>query len=112
MNTGVILPVAEAWLRYDGHRAGKGIAPTTKDAQYWLTTVMVPEARELLRRESRDKDRDKVFAGERAAKLGVAPKPEDSRKAFRERDDWAKTAGPPDPATAERMRKLMGGLGR
>jgi hypothetical protein len=62
MNTGVALPACEAWLRYEGHRAGKGIEPTAKDAQYWLTTVMVPEAREVTRRASRDADRDAKFA--------------------------------------------------
>ncbi len=108
MGTGVSLPAVEAWLRYEGHRAGKGIAPTTKDAQYWLTSVMVPEAREILRRDARDKDRGEQF---RRDKLGVAPKPQDSSKVFRERDAWEQNAGPPDPATALRMKKLLGGVG-
>ena len=109
MGTGVELPVSEAWLRYDGHRAGKGIAPTPKDAQYWLTTVMVPEARELLRRAARDRERDAAF---RRDKLGTAPKPENSRKQFQAHDDWQREAGPPDPETQARMRKLLGGVGR
>lgn len=108
MGTGIALPVAEAWLRYDGHRAGKGIAPTAKDAQYWLTTVMVPEAREVARRNARDGERTQAFVQQRS---GPEVKPQDSRKQFREREAWEREAGPPDAATAERMRKLLGKVG-
>ncbi len=63
MATGEKLPADEAWLRYDGHRDGKGIAPKQKDAQYWLTTVMVSERRKARddahHREQRDKDFDR-----------------------------------------------------
>ncbi len=113
MQTGERLAAGEAWLRYSGHRAGKRIEPTQADAQYWLTTVMVKEVKaareEATRRGARDTARDEQF---RRDKLGVAPKPQDSRKEFAEREDWQKTAGPPDPETAARMKKLMGGVGR
>lgn len=63
----VRLPSAEAWLRYDGHRATKGIQPTAKDAQYWLTSVMIAERRkardEAHHREKRDAEFDKRRAG-------------------------------------------------
>jgi hypothetical protein len=76
MNTGIALPVGEAWLRYDGHRQGKGLPRTQPDAQYWLTTVMVPEAREVLRRATRDKDRDAKFdRDKRFAKEGPEKPP-------------------------------------
>jgi hypothetical protein len=65
MNTGVSLPVGEAWLRYDGHREGKGLARTQPDAQYWLSTVMVPEVREAARRAARDRERDAAFSRDR-----------------------------------------------
>ncbi len=108
MGTGITLPVAEAWLRYAGHRAGKGIAPTAADAQYWLTTVMVPEAREVTRRSASDDKRTAAFVQQRS---GPEVKPQNSRKAFAERDEWERTAGPPDPETAARMRKLLGKVG-
>lgn len=76
MATGVALPPAESWLRYDGHRETKGMARTPSDAQYWLTGVMVPEARELLRVAARDKDRDAAFReGKRFAKEGPEKPP-------------------------------------
>lgn len=75
MSTGVTLPPGEAWLRYAGHRADKAKAISQPDAQYWLTTVMVPEAKEVLRRAARDKDRDAKFdRDKRFAKEGP-PKP-------------------------------------
>ena len=112
MNTGVELPAPEAWLRYDGHRAGKGIAPNAKDAQYWLTTVMVPEARKVQREVSREKERDATFAKSREqAREPAESRPRDSRTTFRERDEWERSAGPPDPDTAARMKKLIGGVG-
>lgn len=111
MNTGVTLAPGEAWLRYDGHRAGKGIAPTVRDAQYWLTTVMVPEQREVKRRESRDVARDAGFKAERAALLPKAPKPENSTKLFKEREQWARDAGAPDPEAQARLNKLLGKVG-
>ena len=76
MTTGVELPAGEAWLRYDGHRDGKGLARTQADAQYWLTTVMVPEQREALRRAVRDRERDAKFKpGGRAAEPDRPPPP-------------------------------------
>jgi hypothetical protein len=52
MDTGEKFAAPEAWLRYSGHRATKGIAPNAQDARYWLGTVMVPEARKERRAES------------------------------------------------------------
>lgn len=76
----VRLPAMEAWLRYDGHRAGKGLAPSQKDAQYWLTTVMVAERRkardEAHHREKRDRDFD---AKRRFAKDGPEKPPAPTR---------------------------------
>lgn len=81
MNTGEALPAGEAWLRYDGHRHGKGIASNARDAAYWLTTVMVGERRkardEAHHREKRDADFD---AKRRFAKEGP-PKPPPISKA-------------------------------
>jgi hypothetical protein len=52
MDTGEKFAVPEAWIRYSGHRATKGIAVNPQDARYWLGTVMVPEARKERRAES------------------------------------------------------------
>jgi hypothetical protein len=52
MDTGERFAAPEAWLRYSGHRATKGIAVNAQDARYWLGTVMVPEARKERRAES------------------------------------------------------------
>lgn len=108
MGTGVELPAAEAWLRYGGHRAGKGIAPSQRDAQYWLTSVMVPEVREARRRDARDAERTKAIV---ATKVGpeVKAQPE-ARKLLREREAWEREAGPPDPETAAKLRALTGGV--
>jgi hypothetical protein len=51
-DTGERFGVAEAWLRYAGHRSGKRIAMNERDAGYWLGTVMVPEARKERRAAS------------------------------------------------------------
>lgn len=51
MATGERLERAEAWLRYDGHRANSTKARSQRDAQYWLTSVVVKEAREGRQRE-------------------------------------------------------------
>ena len=59
--TVVDLRVPDCWLRYAGHRAEKGKKPSANDARYWLTTVMVPEAREATRRAARDRERDARF---------------------------------------------------
>lgn len=66
MNTGVDLPGGEAWLRYAGHRAGKGLVADQRDALYWLTTVMVPEARKTLTEDARQRERDAKFDRQRA----------------------------------------------
>lgn len=57
----VDLRVPDCWLRYAGHRGEKGKKPSANDARYWLTTVMVPEAREAVRRAARDRERDAKF---------------------------------------------------
>jgi hypothetical protein len=51
-DTGEKFGVPEAWIRYSGHRATKGVAVNERDASYWLGTVMVPEARKERRNES------------------------------------------------------------
>lgn len=56
MTSGVDLVVGEAWLRYRGHRENKGIAMKASDAKYWLTTVMVREARQDLAKRSAASD--------------------------------------------------------
>lgn len=52
MDTGEKFAVPEAWIRYSGHRATKGLPVNERDARYWLGTVMVPEARKERRAES------------------------------------------------------------
>lgn len=115
MGTGEKLPPGEAWLRYDGHRAGKGIEPTAKDAQYWLTTVMVPELRkardETARRNARDGERTAAFVRERH---GPEVKPLPSvAPLMRERDEWERTAASPEEqaAAAANLSKLLGKVG-
>jgi len=74
-STGEVLRIGDSWLRYFGHRRNKGIAPNQQDAVYWLTTVMIPEARKERRAESDKRDRDAKFDRERAAKNGETPAP-------------------------------------
>lgn len=112
MGTGVQLPVAESWLRYDGHREGKGLARTPKDAQYWLTTVMVPEVRETKRRDDRDGERTKAFVQQRS---GPEVKPLPSvMPLVRERERWEREAATPEQSAeaAANLRRLLGGVGR
>jgi hypothetical protein len=88
VQTGETIRPSDSWLRYSGHRAGKGIAKTPQDAVYWLTTVMVPEARKERRdasdrreREAKwDRQRDRQRAGPEPERLPV-PTAEES-KAF------------------------------
>jgi hypothetical protein len=110
------LPAAAAWLRYDGHRAGKGIEPTRKDALYWLTTVMVREQKdareEAHRRNARDGERTKAIVRERH---GPEVKPLPSvAPLMREREKWAQEAASPQQSAeaAANLRKLLGGVGR
>ncbi len=75
------LPSAEAWLRYDGHRATKGIEPTAKDAQYWLTSVMIAERRKAREDARHRADRDKQFDDKRRfAKDGPEKPPPPTRE--------------------------------
>lgn len=46
MQTGEQIDPAEAWLRYSGHRASKGKPVNRDDAKYWVTSVIVREARQ------------------------------------------------------------------
>jgi len=115
-NVGEKIPSGEAWLRYDGHRAGKGIEPTRKDALYWLTTVMVRELKsareEAHRRDARDGDRTKAIVRERH---GPEVKPLPSvAPLMREREKWAQEAASPQQSAeaAANLRKLLGGVGR
>jgi hypothetical protein len=66
MQTGETIAAGEAWLRYAGHRAGKGIAATREDAMYWLTTVMVPQARKDRNDAARQRERDAKYDKHRA----------------------------------------------
>jgi hypothetical protein len=56
--TGEKLRLADSWLRYSGHRTNKGLPKNQQDAVYWLTTVMVPEARKERRDESSRRERE------------------------------------------------------
>jgi hypothetical protein len=63
------LTVGECWLRYHGHRAGTpGKRPGKADAQYWLTSVVVPELR-------RERERTKRLASLPASAPRGAPEP-------------------------------------
>jgi len=64
-STGVLVSAVPCWLSYAGHRASKGRPAERSDALYWLNQVKVPEERERLRRESRDRERDDRMARER-----------------------------------------------
>jgi hypothetical protein len=76
MQTGERLPAGEAWLRYSGHRAGTDKVMSQPDAQYWLTTVMVREAKAAREEASRRGERDAKFDRERRyAKQGPEPPP-------------------------------------
>ncbi len=82
MQTGETLRPADSWLRYSGHRAGKGIAPNQQDAVYWLATVMVPEARRERRADADKVARDTKWDQKRA---GPEPPPKptaEQSKAF------------------------------
>ena len=52
-----------AWLRYHGHRTSPDSrkAMSQADAQYWLTTVDVAEARRTREQAHRDRERDASF---------------------------------------------------
>ncbi len=59
------LSVTECWLAYAGHRNGKGRPPERNDAVQWLTQVMVPKAKDRIRAEAHQRDRDAKFDAER-----------------------------------------------
>lgn len=71
-DTGVALPKGEAWLRYAGHRGEKRGSAERGHAIYWLTTVMVREARDALSSAARQRERDAKFDRARA---GPEPPP-------------------------------------
>ncbi len=58
----VDLRVAECWTAYCGHRLSKGERPDATHAAYWLTTVMVPKARDEAKADYRQRERDKRYA--------------------------------------------------
>lgn len=72
-STGVLVPSGPCWLSYAGHRASKGRPAERSDALYWLNQVKVPEERERLRREARDRDRDAKFDARHAPPQVAAP---------------------------------------
>ena len=114
MNTGETLEPGTSWLRYAGHRASKDPPKPTSppDASYWLTTVMVPELREIRRREVRDSERMEVFRRDRN---GPEVKPLPSvAPLMREREEWERTAASPEDqaVAAANLQKLLGGVGR
>ena len=82
--TGEKIRPKDAWLRYSGHRAGKGIPKTQQDAVYWLTTVMVPEARKERRQEADKRDRDAKFDRQRSGPEPRAPPSQAQAKAMAE----------------------------
>jgi hypothetical protein len=57
VQTGESLRPPDCWLRYSGHRGNVGKPMNQRDAVYWLTTVMVPEARKERRAESERRER-------------------------------------------------------
>jgi hypothetical protein len=75
MQTGETIPAGEAWLRYAGHRASKNLPANREDALYWLTTVMVPEARKARAEARRQSDRDAKFDAEREKQREPAKAP-------------------------------------
>jgi len=77
--TGEKLPAGEAWLRYAGHRGEKRGAPERGHATYWLTTVMVREARETREKARRQDDRDAKFDKEREKVRAGPPNPFEPR---------------------------------
>lgn len=70
MNAEPIMNPGAAWLRYRGHRAGKRLPLTQRDAEYWLTSVVVAE--QAMDRQ-RARERGDARAGSRDP-----PKPEKS----------------------------------
>lgn len=69
MQTGETLAAGEAWLRYAGHRSGKGYQATRDDALYWLTSVMVPLARKERQETARQRERDAKYDRQRAGPI-------------------------------------------
>lgn len=66
VNGGLKLDQAAAWLRYSGHRASKGKAMSKSDAQQFLISVDVKEAREARERGRRGNGTIKQAADEDA----------------------------------------------
>lgn len=64
---------AEMWLAYGGHRGEKRRRPSRNDACTWLTTVMVPKAKDAIRRAAAERDREATFAARFPPKSDVAP---------------------------------------
>lgn len=88
--TGESLRPAESWLRYSGHRATVGKPKGQQDAVYWLTTVMVPEARKERRDESDKRERQSKWDADRAkqtqqrgGRVPEAPPPQPYHRAYK-----------------------------
>lgn len=74
----VLLPKAQAWVRYAAHRAsksqqlGRPIPATREDALHWLSTVMVEEARKQREEVRHQRERDAKFDARRAGPASPA----------------------------------------
>jgi hypothetical protein len=80
-NTGVKIPAGESWLRYAGHRGDKGGPPTPGHATYWLTSVVVKEARDKREADRRQAERDAKFDRSRSGpEPPPKPTPEQSKQ--------------------------------
>lgn len=108
MQTGEQLRPADSWLRYSGHRANKGMPQNQQDAVYWLTTVMVPEARKERLDASARREREAKWDRERVVPrlVEVAKAPYHAEYRPPKDDDQA----PPEVARAG-LQGLMGVLG-
>ena len=65
----------ECWLAYAGHRHGKGKRPDRNDAVHWLTQVMVPKAKDRIRAETHQRERDAKYDAARARPPGAVEMP-------------------------------------
>lgn len=106
MNTGVTLEPGPAWLRYAGHRHGKGLPAAREDAVYWLTTVMVPESKREQRETAERRERDAKFDRER--EVAKAPPRQPYHQPFRP-PPREERAGPGVAAAA--LRELTAKIG-
>lgn len=78
MATGETIAAPAAWLRYRGHRAKKGEPVSARDAEYWVTSVIVAELKRERQLRHEREDREAVRARER--REGPPPPPKPSRE--------------------------------